>query len=124
MLIAIMTFLFLGGSSSSGLTDFVKAARADVKEVVEDKDRRRAATATMKQLKKAASARTKAFGRISKRVGKLGDGGDFNAQQVDDIWYQFFAVNDQYSREMIELRFQLREQLTREEWEQVFPTPE
>ena len=124
MLVAIVTFLFLGGGSSSGLTDFVKAARADVKEVVEDKERRKAAMATMKQLKKAASARTKAFGRISKRVSKLGDGGEFNSQQVDDIWYQFFAVNDQYSREMIDLRFQLREQLTREEWEQIFPMPE
>ena len=48
---------------------------------------------------------------------------DFEAESpldIDSIWSEYFAQRATYNSEMLDLRFQLRDQLTREEWEQIF----
>ena len=124
MLIALFTILLLGGGGSSGLLDFVSDVRDQVKVVVEDKERRKDALKTVKAAKQKTTARTKAFRSLSKRLKAVLKSGEYTKQDIDDAWYRFFAINEQHSRESIELRFQLREQLTREEWEQIFPAGE
>jgi hypothetical protein len=40
--------------------------------------------------------------------------------EIDKLWDQYIDLNSDTMRDMVELRFQLKNQLTRDEWEQVF----
>jgi len=124
MLIALFTILLLGGGGSSSLLDFISDTGDQVKIVVEDKERQKEALKIVKAAKQRFSARGKAFGSLSKRIKAVMKSGEYTRQDIDDAWYRFFAINDQYSREIVELRFQLRDKLTREEWERIFPVGE
>lgn len=124
MLIALFTILLLGGGGSSSLLEFISDTGDQVKVVVEDKERQKEALKIVKAAKKKLSARHKAFGSLGKRIKTVMKSGEYTKQDIDDAWYRFFAINDQYTREIIELRFQLRGKLTREEWAQVFPAGE
>ncbi|NCF15112.1 MAG: hypothetical protein GWP62_07385 [Gammaproteobacteria bacterium] len=115
MLIAILTILFLGGGSSGPL-DYIADARGDVKTVMEKDDRRDEALDTLKSMKKQVSANNKAQKRAAKDLEKaLADDAD-----VEVIWDEFYEGTLAHNEAMLDLRFQLRDQMTREEWEQVF----
>ena len=47
-----------------------------------------------------------------------------NAADIDAIWDGYFAEIDQYDSDMLDLRYQLKEHINREEWAAVFPGPE
>lgn len=117
MLIAIITILFLGGGTT-GTLDYIADARGDVKSVMEKDDRRDEALDTLKSMKKQVSANNKALKRTTKDLEKaLADDAD-----VEVIWDEHYEKRAAHNEAMLDLRFQLRDQMTREEWEQVFAT--
>jgi hypothetical protein len=120
MLIALFTILFLS-ASSTGLLDYIAESRDNVKAVMVKDDRRDAALDTLKAMKKITKGRNKDVKRVSKELRKAFAGADTSDEQLEVIWNGYFVAVNQYDHEIVDLRFELKEQLTREEWEAVFP---
>ena len=116
MLIALFTILFLGGSTNTGMLDFIADSQEAVKEIVQDNDRRKASLALIKEMKKRSNTRYKMVDRASKdmRGALASDDG------IDAIWEDYFDQRSAYNLDMLDLRDQLKSQMTREEWHQVF----
>jgi hypothetical protein len=119
MLIALLTILILGGSST-GMLDYIADTRDNVKEVMIKDERRNEALSTIKAMKKITKARNKQVKRASSEFRKAFAGADTSDEQLEAIWNRYFVAVNQYDREIVDLRFELKDQLTREEWEAVF----
>ena len=119
MLIALFTILFLGGSDSATL-DFIAGTQDNVKLVMEKDDRRKEALVTLKAMKKRAEAHNDVVKTTSKDLNGALRNIEDNDEEIDTIWYRYFAQRESYNRDMLELRFQLTDHLTREEWQEVF----
>jgi hypothetical protein len=119
MLIALMTILFLGGSTT-GLLEFIAQTEDNIKIVMEKDARQKGALTTVKEMKKRTRARNKQVNKSRKELSKLlGDPGATEAD-IDATWNIFYAEVESYNADMLDLRFELRERLTRDEWQQVF----
>ena len=116
MLIALLTILFLGGSTNTGMLDFIANSEDAVRMAVEDDDRRKAALEVLKDLKKRTNTRNKTVKQASKDLGDaLSSDSDVNA-----IWEGYFTQRAAYNFEMLNLREQLKSHMAREEWALVF----
>lgn len=120
MLVALITIMLLGGGSA-GLLGYIAEARDNVKTVMEKDDRRKAALTTLKDMKKRTNARNKQVKKSSKELTAALSQSEINDADIDAIWEQYIAEVNQHNDDMLDLRFQLKDQLTREEWQQVFP---
>ena len=122
MLIALLTLLFLGGGSANAMLDYIADTKPRIKEVVIEDERRAEALGTLKEMRaeqkrfsKLVNGTVKSLKReLAEDPGATGDA----------FWQDYFAAKQASDQRMIDLRFQLRDQLTREEWEQIFPAPE
>ncbi len=119
MLIALFTILILGGGSTAILA-FIADTQDTVKIVMVKDERQKEALSTLKAMKKRTNARNKQVKRATKDLNKALGNDDINAADIDAIWAGYFAEIDQYDHDMLDLRFQLKEQMTREEWQEVF----
>ena len=119
MLIALITILLLGGSNT-GMLDFIADTQDTVKVVMEKDDRRKEALGTLKAMKKRANARNKMVKGTSKDMSKILSSDDVTDADIDTIWDAYFSQRAAYNQDMLDLRFQLKDQMTREEWQQVF----
>ena len=119
MLIALITILLLGGSNT-GMLDFIADTQDTVKVVMEKDDRRKEALGTLKAMKKRANARNKMVKRTSKDMNKTLSSDDVTDSDVDTIWDTYFSQRAAYNLDMLDLRYQLKDQMTRQEWQQVF----
>lgn len=120
MLIALMTILFLGGSTS-GMLDFLGDTKDTVKTVMPTDDRQKAALDTVKAMKKKAEALNKQVRRSSKNLSKVLKTDNVTDADIEAIWSVYYTARSQYSSDMLDLRYELKEQLSREEWAQIFP---
>ena len=119
MLIALFTILILGGSNT-GMLDFIADTQDTVKVVMEKDDRRKEALSAIKAIKKRTETHNKMVKGSSKDLNKALADNDVSEADIDTIWYRYFAQREAYNRDMLDLRFQLKDQMTREEWQQVF----
>ncbi len=119
MLIALFTILLLGGSSTGPL-DYIADTQDTVKVVMEKDDRRKEALGTLKAMKKQANARNKMVKRASKDMKKTLSADEVTDADIDIVWDAYFSQRAAYNHDMLDLRFQLKDQMTREEWQQVF----
>ena len=119
MLIALFTTLILGGSAT-GMLDFIADTQDTVKVVMEKDDRRKEVLATLKETKKRTDAHNKMVKGASKDMSKILSSDDVTDADIDTIWDAYFAQRAAYNQDMLDLRFQLKDQMTREEWQQVF----
>lgn len=119
MLIALFTILFLGGGST-GMLDYIADARGEVRTVMEKDDRRKEVLATLKAMKKRTNTRNKVVKNAIKDLGRLLNQDEVSEADIDTIWYRYFSQREAYNRDMLDLRFELIDQMTREEWQQVF----
>ena len=120
MLVALITIMLPGGGSA-GLLGYIAETRDNVKTVMEKDDRRKGALATLKDMKKRTNARNKQVKKSSKELAAALSQGEINDVDIDAIWDNYIAEVKQHNYDMLDLRFQLKDQLTREEWQQVFP---
>ena len=120
MIAALIAILFLGGGVESSVLDYVAYMRGTVKEVVVDDERQTDARATVQAMEKLTSAHTKANEKAFKTLLAEMSELETNSKAVDVLWENHFAAVENYNEEMIDLRFELRHTLTREEWEQMF----
>ena len=119
MLIALFTILLLGGSAT-GMLDYIADTQDTVKVVMEKDDRRKEVLGTLKAMKKRTDARNKTVKRASKDMSKTLSSNEVTEANIDVIWDAYFSERAAYNEGMLDLRFQLKDQMTREEWQQVF----
>ena len=119
MLIALMTILFLGGSTT-GLLDFIAQTEDNIKIVMEKDARQKGALATVKEMKKRTKARNKQVNKSRKDLSKVLADPEATGADIDATWDIFYAEVESYNADMLDLRFELRDRLTRDEWQQVF----
>ena len=121
MLIALFTILLLGGSSTTGLLDFIGDARDEAKVVVVDDDRRAEALGTLKSIKKVTESRNKQVKNSAKELSTVLASRELYDADIDKAWFVYFETVENYNAEILDLRYELQEQITRQEWERIFP---
>jgi len=119
MLIALFTVLILGGGSTATLA-YIADTQDSVKIVMVKDDRQKEALSTLKAMKKRTNARNKQVRRASKDIAKLLRQENINTADIDAIWTGYFAEIDQYNHDMLDLRWELKEHINREEWQEIF----
>lgn len=120
MLIALMTILFLGGGGSTAVLAYIADSTDAVKEILQDDDRREEALETMDSLKDLGKQGNKARQEVLKQMKDVMGEHDTSSDVVDDLWSGYYQQVREINDAALDLRFELRDQLSREEWEQVF----
>ena len=121
MLIALITMMLLGGDPVGVLGEL-----ADVRDRVEsfmpkDADQREVALAVLDRADEITEARE---GVVDDSQDTLQDeitDHDAAAAAVEQIWRDYHTKRTAYHRDMIDLRFELKEQISRDEWAEIFP---
>lgn len=121
MIAALIVILFLGGGIEDAVLDYAKYAKGAVKEVVVDDERRSAAVATLKEIQKLTKAQSRSNKQAFKSLLRMASDLDVDADAADALWEDYYLSVDSYNKRIIDLRFELRDSLTREEWNAVFP---
>lgn len=119
MLVILFTILFLGGSSTSMLA-FIGETRDNVKIVMPKGDRQKEALSTLKTMKKRTYAHNKEVRRSRKNLNEELEQDDLHTADIDAIWAAYFSEFDQYDHDILNLRFELKEHINREEWDAIF----
>ena len=120
MLTAIIISLLFGGSSTAML-GYLADAQDTVKIVMIKGDRQKAALSTLKAMKKRTNARNKQVRRAMKDLNKALGQDNISTAGIDVIWAGYFAEVDQYKDDILDLRWELKAQINREDWEAIFP---
>ena len=120
MIAALIAILFLGGGVDSSVLDFVAYIRGSVDEVVVDESRRAEARTTLKDMKKLTSENLKANQKTFKGLLAELSESETNAEAVEALWENYYKSIESYNEQMIDLRFELRDSLTEDEWQQIF----
>ena len=119
MLIALLTIMLLGGGASASL-DYIADSRDAVKTVMAEDGRQKDALSVLKAMKKRAKSQNKLVRKSVKELGKLLEGREDITAEGDDILDRHLENIESYSSDMLDLRFELKEQITRDEWGQIF----
>jgi hypothetical protein len=121
MLVTLITIFILGGGS--GLSGFIYDlgdVKKEIKTVVTDPDRQAGALEIIKDAKSSTKALGKSLKNFSKELdGKLDDP-DLSAAELNTIWDGFMEEVAGYHEYFIDQRFELRDQLSKEEWNAIF----
>ena len=117
----LIAYLFLGGGGSSAFLDYIADSPDAVKTVMVKGEQQEAALDILKSMKKRSKEQSKQSGKTSKELGKLIEGRDLNATEIAAISDRNFENSESYDSDIIDLRFELKEHVTREEWAQIFP---
>jgi hypothetical protein len=120
MIWALLAVMFFGGGVQDAVLDDIKETKGAVSDVVEDKSRRSDINATLSEMKKRSKQRNKSAKQAFKELqGEMGEH-DINEADIDAVFDNYLASLNDYNVDMIDLRFQLRDQLSREEWSALF----
>ena len=120
MLLALYTIFFLGGGFSFAISDLIDDMEQSTKTVVVNDEQKKEALGTIKAMKSLLKDHGKSVGEIGKPLGKELAEHTPRTAEIDKLWDQYIDLSSDTMRDMVELRFQLKDQLTRDEWEQVF----
>ena len=120
MLIAILTFLFLGGSSSVAL-DYLGDARGNAKDVIAHDARRDSAVDTIKAMEKMTKDFEKQRKKNARALVKAWKRYEDDYDAIDAVWQTQFDAVDEYYGGLIDKREDLKQSVTREEWSRIFP---
>ena len=120
MLVALIAYLTLAGGGATGPMLYINAAAEKIEVVVVDEARQEQALLTIESMLGRGKQNNKALDGLRGQLAEAVSRRDVVGHEIDAIWDEYFELDAQYSHEIIELRFQLRDQLTREEWAAVF----
>jgi len=120
MLIATMIALLFLGSGANMMLDDIDQMKDNVKSEIVDESARKAALDVVDRLEDTAKDYAKADGKDEKELIKLIQ--DYGSSTADlkanmDASYQ---QRVQFQKEMIALRFALKDKLSREQWDKIF----
>ena len=118
MLITLITIMLLGGGPV-GLLD-IGAVKKEIKSVMANTEQRKAALKTLKAAEKRGKAQNKFTKNTSKRLGKALSDHDVVLADVDAIWSEYHNASMQSYRDMVDLRFELKQHISRDDWATIF----
>lgn len=121
MIIALLTILFLGGGGSFGPMDFFDQAKDTAKTAIVDDDQRDEVQATLKTMTSRAKDYSKDANKVTTNLRKGFGDHEASTEHFTDIFAEISALNTAYSNDIVEMRFDLRDQVTREQWADLFP---
>ena len=124
MIVALLGILFLGGSSGLEIFGVLKDTKKEVKEYVVEDTRRDAALDTVKAMKKRSNEYQDTLKATQKELKQLFKSPTPSVEDLDALWSRHFADRNAAAEDLVRLRFELKENITREEWAQIFPMPE
>ena len=118
MLAALLTILFLSsGGSTQGILYEVEAVEKAVKQNVVDDDRRDAALDVVDDLEDRIEEQLDRLEEQGKTFDALLTDQDIDIDQLREQHRQYRKVTEDYYNDLLDLRFALREHVTRDEWE-------
>ncbi len=120
MLIALFTILFLGGGSATQLLGNISEVQDRVKIVMPKDDQRKEALSVLNTMEKRTKSRNKMVKNTVKQMSKELEDHDVTDADIDAVWNDYVQGVDEFHRDMIDLRFELKQYISREEWQQVF----
>lgn len=125
MLIALFTamFLLLGGTTGHAgalTTASVKQMTEQVELVVTDPMRAEAASDTLDELGDEIKAFEKTFSKTNKELVDLYEDHEANAEQVLTVLDELNSDWEATQLRAVDLRFRLKDSLTKEEWTEAF----
>lgn len=120
MLAALVVYLMFGGGGVSGPMIFMNEAADNIEVVVTDAERKDQALEVIDAMLDRSKEHNKTFDKMRDQLGDLTASHDVTAEQIDTLWNEYFALDAQYAKEIIEARFSLKESLSREEWAAIF----
>jgi hypothetical protein len=116
-----MTILLLGGGSA-GILDYIADSKNNVKQVMPKGDEQKEALATLKTVKKRTQAHNKQIKKTFKGLTKEFEVHDASGDDINRMWSEFYSERKLYDSDMLDLRFELKEHISRDEWEKIFPS--
>ena len=119
MLIALLTIMLLGGTPSGMLVE-LSLIQDNIKAVMVKDDRQKAARDVVKKMEKRTKDQNKQVDKYAKRLDDALSDHDFPTAEIDKLWSKYHAVRRDYQLRMVDLRFELKEHITREEWQEIF----
>ena len=119
MLIALLTIMLLDGAPSGMLVE-LSLIQDNIEAVVVKDDRRKAARGVVKAMEKRTKDQNKQVGTYAKRLDKALSDHDYPTADIDKLWSKYHALRRDYQLRMVDLRFELKEHITREEWQEIF----
>ena len=118
MLIALLTILILGGGSSVFL-DYIADSKDAIKTVMIKDRGQKDALDILKAMKKRSKSHGKEIRKTIKELGKHLEGRDDNAAEIAAIGDRHYENIELYTSDILDLRFEIKEHVTREEWAQI-----
>lgn len=119
MLAALITFLLLsGGGGTAGLLYDTSEVKKDVKAYVIADERKKAALSIVERWKSRIKEQNKLLKSWSSELDDTLAIYSENDAAVDAAWSAYFQQTEAFYAELSEMRFELKDQVTQEEWEQ------
>jgi len=122
MLVALFGLLFLGAAGAdSYLAQRIDALQKSAKTAIVDTERRGDAEDVLKAMEDRLKARDKEVGKAQDNLGDLIEDHEVTDAALEAAWDPLLDGVDSFHTDMIDLRSELKQHVTREEWAQLFP---
>ena len=119
MLVGLFAILFLGGSSYFLLED-IEIVQDRVEDAIVDVSQRDRAKDILGQMEDVAKERKKMVKDMVDQISNLVDDPIVSDPELDTLMADYWAIVEVDHRTLIELRFDLKEHVTRDEWQILF----
>lgn len=120
MILALLLLLF-SGSDDSALVGIFDHVASSIESTVPDKHARNTLLEITGSAKEITAKHEHNRQKIYGHIVKLGDDREASADQYKALFESLSAAEESFQREMIGKRTALRDQLSREAWNQLFP---
>lgn len=120
MIVALIALLFLGGGSVGMLED-INLAQGRIKVVMEKGDERKGAESVLKIMAKRTKSRNKIIKKIRKEISDSFSEYEGAGEGIEEVLEQYRDERTSYNNDMIDLRFELKQYISREDWAKVYP---
>jgi hypothetical protein len=116
MLAALITILFLSGGASTGLLYDFGDVKKMVKTQIAEEERKDAALDVVKEFKRRAKAQRKQMKASTKQIQEVLTPSTASDNELASLGQRYIEDSRAYYSDLLDLRFKLKEQFTREEW--------
>jgi hypothetical protein len=121
MLIATLTALLFLGSGANMMLDGINQMKDNTKDSIVEESARKAALDVIEKLEDTAKDYAKANSDDGKELLKQIQRYETTTDELQNKLDASFQRRIQYQQEMLALRFELKDKLSHEQWEKVFP---
>ena len=121
MIVALLTLLLLGGGSTY-LLETIDFYQDRAEDVIPEGDRQKQAKAVFDAMEDSTDRRHDMIEDVAEQLDKLLQDKDVADADLDAVLEQYRDGIVTYYEEMLDHRFELKDHVTREEWQQIFST--